>query len=120
MSFKIVENLKYGKGSLKFKLKEGDIVADVFFEHTDIPRLLERKLISPSDSNEISIFTFEEVKQIPDISKMAANDVRDLIESINDPVVIEKMIDKESLVHPPRKNVLSVLGKRSKELSPKM
>lgn len=120
MSFKIVENLKYGKESLKFFLMEGDIVPDDFFEHKDIPRLLSRKLISPSGSGDMSVIKSEKVKQIPDISEMAANDVRDLIESINDMVVIEKMIDKESLVHPPRKNVLLVLNKRSKELSPKV
>lgn len=117
MSFKILENINYGKGSLAFKLKAGDTVREDLFEPKDLPRLFRLKVIELSESSEISAVKSSKVKEIPDISEMLANDIRDMIEGINDPVVILKMIDKESLVVPPRKNVLPILNKRSKELS---
>lgn len=117
MSYKILSNIKYGKGSLIFKLKKGDTASDDLFERKDIPRLLKFHLIELSDSSLISEIKTSKVKEIPDISELTANEIRDLLEGINDLVTIEKMIDKESLIHPPRKNVLPLLTKRSKELS---
>lgn len=119
MSFKILENINYGKGSLTYRLKAGDIVREDLFEPKDLPRLFRLKAIGLSESNEISAVKPSKIKEIPDISEMSANDIRDMIEGINDQVVILKMIDKESLIQPPRKNVLPILNKRSKEISTK-
>lgn len=119
MPYKAKSNIRHGKAGKEYHIRVGDVVADDFFTKKEIKRNLGNGTIEMVESGVVTEVKGSENKQIPDISGMTPAEVREFLEKINDPVMIEKLIDQEQARPQVRKNVVQLLDRRAKELAGK-